>query len=147
MARSQFPRWGFRWDMAGAPATAARIDDVYAFEAWAPFEWPDWEQARDSQSLRIPAISSAAPTGSLLIEGSEQLTLLAADNTESLVNDGTTVLEIATTDPAYQTFIQAAAVELYTLLGYRDLAAEARAHLGNMKRMPYPQVNMRHAYI
>jgi len=157
----QNPRVGVRLDKGGSPATAARFDDFYAFGQTSPFEWTDWEQNRDSFTLNIPAISTTAPTGLLLVEGSAPLTAFAADGTEALVTDTTAIVEIATTDFAYLTLIEQARAELFRLLSaeiyptgipqnsaqYLELAKEAAMNAAAMKRMPRAAAGFRHAQI
>ena len=142
-----YTRWGFREDVAGAPGTAARVAEVYAFETTQPVEWNDIRVDRGGQSFTLGELGGTHPTGQLLVEGSEQLTLFATDNTESLVNDGTALLELATTNEAWQTLVQAAAEELYAMLGYRELRLEAEAVLATMVRMPRPKTTGRHAQL
>lgn len=142
---ADYDRWGLRLDKAGAPGTAANVQELYAHEMVTPIDWTDWQQSRESQTLLIPSIGRRNPTGVLLVEGGEVLTALAADNTQSLVDDGTALLEIATTDPAWQSYIAAAAVELYRMLGYTELRQEAEAALRGMRGMPWPDTLLKAA--
>lgn len=114
---TEYPRAGIRWDTAGSPATAARVDDYYAFHAEGLTIWPDWRQSGDNNILEIPAFGDRAPTGILYVEGGTILTTLTADNVASLDADGTARVEIETTDRAYETLIEQARAELYLMLG------------------------------
>ena len=143
-------RWGFRNDLGGSPGantttTAGRIANLYAFASNAAIPWHDWRANADEETIQIPAISTLSPSGLLSIEGSAPLTLFSADAAQTLVLDTTAVLEIATTDPAWQTLIQAAAVELYKILGYTDLVRAMSGDLATMRRMPQPQRMVRSA--
>ena len=154
------PRAGVRWDTGGTPATAARVDDYYAFHAEALTVWPDWSQAGDNNVLEIPAFGSRGPTGILYIEGGTILTTLTADGVASLDSDGTARVEIETTDRGYETLIEQARAELYQMLGEQiyptglpqnseQYLRIAQAHANNARQMlgmTRPSPSMRGAW-
>lgn len=154
-----YPRVGIRLDLAGSPATAARLDDYFAFAVQDPHDWTDWVVDPDSQLIRLTTLGTVNPSGILLVEGYEILSLFASDTTVgTLASDATATMEIATTDPAYPTFIEQARAELYRLLAgeiypegiplnsqaYLALAQEAEARVRRMERMPHPPARIRH---
>ena len=154
-----YPRVGIRWDIGGSPATAARVDDYFLFGVKEPYDWTDWMVDPDGQLIRLGTLGIYNPTGILLVEGYDVLSPLAADTTNgTLATDTATTMEIATTDPAYQTFIEQARAELYRLLageiypegiplnsqGYLGLAQEAEARVRHMEGMPHSPIRIRH---
>ena len=174
----QGKRVGIRWDVGGSPATAARVDD-YRSHRIVPFmEIRDWEELGDGRTIRIPAQgrfsgmrgrSMARPATDSLNErwlrfiGTSPLTLMATDTTNgTLASYTTAVLEIATTDPAWQLLLAQSLVELYDYVmqfGYEgneeDLnklaqaAAKAANDLQGLKRsnsMVLPSPSFRRPY-
>lgn len=130
-----FTRWGLRIDVGGSPGTAARVAEIYAFETTNPIVYTDLQTNRGGRTFELGRFG-ASPSGILLVEGSEQLSLFGADSTTgALTNDSTAILELANTNEAWQTLVQAAAVELYIMLGLRELRLEAEAVLAGMTRM------------
>lgn len=123
-------RVGIRWDVGGSPATAARVDN-YRCHRLVPFrQIPDWSQEGDGRTLRIPALGRfsgmvsgpqmALPRDNnvkqrwLKIVGTSPLTLMASDTTNgTLASYSTAVLELETTDPAWQVLLNYAVIELY----------------------------------
>lgn len=159
---------GIRWDKGGAPATAARVDDyrAYHLDFGNRLLHHDWRQSADRRTMQFGAIGRFSGVGIdrlLRVEGTELLTLLAADTTYgTLATDSTATLEITTTEPAYQLFVQGVRAELYeyaqdpswnqnleTIPVYQQLEAKQRLMVDAMKRthgMPLPQRGLQFAY-
>ncbi len=113
---TSYPQVGVRWDKGGAPATAARLDDYYAYLVNRTVPFVDYEVQPNSLTLRIPAAGHGYPwEGELLmVLGQAKLTEMAADTTfETIAADTTAVLEITTGDPAYQLLLDHARYILY----------------------------------
>mgnify|MGYP001608779323 CR=1 FL=1 len=132
-----YPRVGIRWDKAGAPATAARVSEYYAYNAQGYGIWPDWEQEGDNSAIEIPARGNVRPTGILYFEGMGPLSSLAADTASTVVSDSTAVVEMAATDRAYETFLMQARAELQYMLASQvyptGLPESSEKHLLNAK--------------
>ena len=110
-------RAGIRWDLAGAPATAARVDNI-RFHKIVPFrEIHDWEQSSDLRTIRVPALGNhnlLLPDRFCMVEGMAPLSLLAADTTAgSLASDTTAALQITTTEAAWRLLIALAKEQMY----------------------------------
>ena len=125
-----YPQMSFRLDKAGAPATAARIDSVYAYSLDSAIEWRDWENNDDELSLKLPAYGRRGPGSLLRVEGKQVLTALTADTTAgALAADTTAVLEISATEPAYRKLVNVAAAELRRLVGDPEWEGHMKAAL------------------
>ncbi len=113
-----YPQMGFRLDKAGAPASAARIDSVYAYSGDYMTEWRDWQNNDDELTLTLPAYGIRRPANAVRVEAKQLLTALASDTTAgALATDTAATLEITTTEPAYRKLIYTARAELLGLLG------------------------------
>ncbi|GEM_PF-4885076 len=159
---TQYPQVGIRWDKAGTPTVTARVDDYYAYNLAYTLPFTDWEQQADSLSIRIPAQGNKYPLSGelLLVQGMGVLTEMAADTTyDTIASDTAAVMEIQTTDPAWQKLIAHAKAILYehasqpgntadaTERGeYREMAAAARAALKDTERLAMPQVGVQFKY-
>lgn len=145
--------YGIYVNAAGSPATASRVDNYHVFQVTPDYEWTDWKQSSDLLSIELPAFDTGRPSGLLRIEGMAPLTLLTADNVTSLASDDAAtggVVEIATTDAAYQTVLSQARAELFYLLGaeiyptgipensrqYTEMGLAQEALVRSMQRMP-----------
>ena len=102
---------GVRLDKAGSPATAARVDDFFAYSVHNRRSVSNWGQSGDRLTL---SLSSPSSNYLYTIEGSAPLSALAADTTQgTIASDSTAALEIQTTDPAYQLLIDMARLCLF----------------------------------
>lgn len=158
-------RVGVRWDTGGAPATAARFDNVRVHKI-VPFrEIHDWEQSSDLRTIRVPALGQhnlLLADRFCMIEGVAPLSLLAADTTAgALASDATAALEITTTEAAWRLLIALAKQEMYRSAAetggtwdgeesdqalYAQKALEAAAEVSRLKAtnaMPYPAPSIR----
>ena len=143
-----YGRFGVRWDLSGAPATAARFDDYQAWSLDSLHELGDWEQAADRITLRSPGHGRVGPSSSsiLQIEGRAMLTAPTDDTTfETLDTDTTDRMEIQLTEPAWGLLLNYAAYCLYeqarqpgntlTEAKAKQYAAESESFLNKYKRL------------
>ena len=101
---------------AGAPATAARLDDYALFELVGTDEIGDVGQSYDGRGVELSARGnsySTNPSTLIWFECMAPLTALAADTFETLTTDSTDLVEIEATDPARDTLIDWAVWSLY----------------------------------
>ena len=151
---------GFKSDLGGAPGTPNRANNYVCYQLTPEYEWLDWHHARGLPDFELPYSSSARPSGLLRIQGTALLSALTADNVTSLASDdATAVVEIATTDTAYQTLLAQARAELFYLLGaeiyptgipensrqYTEMGITQEALVQKMVRMPALRTRMRGA--
>jgi hypothetical protein len=136
-----YGNFGFRLEKEGSPslaATATRVGHVFAHEIVGRVERGDWQRTAEGRmiDLRTQNRGWALTEGKMLwLEGAAPLTQLTADTTfESLASDSTDVVEIQTTDPAYEVLVQWAA---YAVLR----SAAQPAHTANPeKRREYAEL-------
>lgn len=107
------PRVGIRWDKAGSPATAARVDDYFAFDAYPEMPVQSYFHENDMLRLTInPAIGDLC-----FVRGHNTLSALAEDTTfGTLAADTTEAMEIELTDPAINILLNYAKYSLYKML-------------------------------
>ena len=121
-------RVGIRQDTAGAPATASRVDDYYAYHINLHAA-PDWTQEGAGNLFRLGQRLSDAYA--LYVEGKGSLSTLADDATEgTLASDTTATLEIETSDPSWELFIAKVREETYELVA-------SPSWNGNLDTLPY----------
>lgn len=128
---TSYGRFGLRWDTAGAPATAARVNDFQAWSLGGLRELDDWQQDADRIGLRSPAAGLVGPhsTSLLQLEGRALLTAPTDDTTfETLDTDTTDRMEISTSEPTWALFLTYAAHALYEQARQASLTEDQQAH-------------------
>ena len=149
---------------SGSPGTAATLDDFRAHSVQSVLmDVRDWTQDGDylvyGERGPAPALSS---TGLLYLQGGARLTKPATDTGASVgagtlnAADATDVMEIASTDPAWKTFLRYVEGHLYLMIsrpgmiddaqeaaGYEKAAAQAFRMADAMLGMPRPLRRMK----